>query len=233
MTERPAGRSIAGTGSGGRPPAGFTLVEVLVTVFVLAILATGAMILYRQSIGSYRLTTWKQERTRQAELFWNRLRKPLEEATDKLERQDLATPGNWTITRTSRPLLFNPSPTADGTFMAWQIDHFDPASGLVTGPDTWLLARAGREIRLTGPGVASLLVLEDVATITIRSSQVTQRDATFEEELDGPGRIVGSILEISILLKPPPSIGNPEITIVQNAKFKLVVESKPTANPSY
>ncbi len=225
MTEYPVRRSEVASG--------FTLVEVLVAAFVLGVLGTGMVMLYRHFMQSYRITTWRQERTRQAEMFWNRLRKPLEEASDKLDRQDLATPGNWTITRTSRPLLFNPSPSADGTFMAWQIDHFDAATGVVTGPDTWSLTKIGREIRLNGPGVANLLGLEDVETISIRASQVTQRDDTFEEELDGPGRIVGSILEISILLKPPPSINNPDIRLVQNTKFKLVVESKPTPNPNY
>ncbi|NLI77168.1 MAG: prepilin-type N-terminal cleavage/methylation domain-containing protein [Candidatus Riflebacteria bacterium] len=216
-------------------PAGFTLVEVLVTIIVLALFTLGVTNLYRQSMQSYRITTWKQERTRQAEMFWNRLRKPLEEASDQLARRDLGA-GRWTIDKTSRPLQFNPSP-GDGKFMAWQIDHFDSATGLVEGPTTWSLSRAGREIRMSGPGLTDHLVLEDVDTVSIKATQIRQRDGTFEEELDltgaGTDPVIGAVLEVSFILTPPEYVQNSSIRVVQNAKFKLVVEAESTTSPSY
>ncbi len=215
--------------------AGFTLVEVLVTIIVLSLFTYGLVNLYRQSMQSYRITTWKQERTRQAELFWNRLRKPLEEASDQLARRDLGA-GRWTIDKTSRPLKFNPSP-GDGKFMAWQVDHFDATTGLVEGPTTWSLSRTGREIRMTGPGLSDHLVLEDVDTVSIKATQIRQRDGTFEEELDltgaGTDPVVGSVLEISFVLTPPESVQSSAIRVVQNAKFKLVVEAEATTAPNY
>lgn len=214
---------------------GFTLVEVLVSVGVLALLGTGLMILYRNSMLSYRITSWKQERTRQAELFWNHLRKPLEEASDLLQRQDLGG-GRWTITKTSRPLEFHPA-GGEGKFMAWQVDHYNPATGLVEGPLTFRLIRdRGRILMPFLPG-PNKTVLEDVAQINIRATQITQANNTFAEELDlsgtSPDAIVGSILEISIILAPPPGANAPDIKLVQNAKFKLVVEARPTPTPSY
>lgn len=215
--------------------AGFTLVEILVTIIVLALFTFGLVSVYRQSMLSYRITTWKQERTRQAELFWNRLRKPIEEASDQLARRDLGA-GRWTIDKTSRPLKFNPSP-GDGTFMAWQVDHFDTATGLVEGPTTWSLSRAGREIRMSGPGLTDHLVLEDVDTVSIKATQIRQRDGTFEEELDltgaGTDPVVGAVLEISFILTPPESVQNATVRVVQNAKFKLVVEAESTTAPRY
>ena len=213
----------------------FTVVEVLITIMILALLTTGLITLYRNSMQSYRVTSWKQERTRQAELFWNQLRKAIEEASDKLERQDLGA-GRWTIAKTSRPLLFK-APPGDGKILAWQVDHYDPATGLVAPPLNWFLVLDNHRLLMPNQNMSVQPVLEDVHTVTIRATQIMQDNATFEEVLDvagtGVGTTVGSVLEISILLTPPPQIQSPDTRLVQNAKFKLVVESQPHPAPNY
>ena len=67
---------------------GFTVIEVIISTLVLSILATGIMFLFQRSNSAFSITLWKQERTKQAEIFWTHFRKCIEEASDYLEIPD-------------------------------------------------------------------------------------------------------------------------------------------------
>jgi hypothetical protein len=204
--------------------AGFTIVELLVSILVFAIFITGVIYVYRHSSDSYRASSWKQERTLEVEMFWNALRKPLEEATNKLDR--VGAPPNWMVQTTPRPLKLKTSATGNAPILAWEVDHLDNM-GMNTNLK-YQVDLSNRELVLSGGDLGKPAIVRDVAQVEVRSTQIRQKPLTFEEYLDMSGTgdpVVGSVVEISFVLEPPPGFPIPGIRLNQSHKFKLQVEA--------
>ena len=228
------------SGFGGSPVRrGFTLAEISIAAFLFGLLLIGILTVYRFSVGSYRATTWKQERLLQAELFWNHLRKNLEEASNLIE-----IAGDLTVT--PRPLLFRPQagPGADGPVMRWMrsrtgasgvseyrienLGIYDKAKILVrSAPAPGTVAPPGEII----PAPRELM--SDVSQFTITATPIRLDPNRGEYLGPGPNEIVGSLVEISVRFRPPPDSGlPPSLEITQNHKFKLAVDSQSLSAPS-
>ena len=221
----------------------FTLVEVLVALLVFSIFSTGILLIYRFSVHSYKATSWKQDRTHQAELFWNVLRKSVEEATDELK--PLSGLGG-TIDKIPMPLLYKDSSdsTHQGGLLAWKVYHLNNAGGLDYN-NTYLVELKNRSLVMTvkpdPPGWTSpKILLEDVDCVKIQATPIWRSTDPGKEEFLGTAgpdssytENAGSVIEISITLTPPQNVSIPDLKIIQNNKFKLIVGSVSSSSPSY
>ncbi len=98
---------------------GFTLFEILVVTGLVAMVLGTVMYVYQHSMTTYKVTSWKQERLRDVEIFWRTLQKYLEQASDE---HDMTTGDMVTIPHS---LLFRsvppgyPEAQRDGHLMKW------------------------------------------------------------------------------------------------------------------
>jgi hypothetical protein len=215
---------------------GLSLVETLIALALTAGFFGLIYGVYSSAMRSYRLSAWKQERTRQIQRFWEFVRRPLEEGTNRLEV--VGAPAK--LIMQPRPLLYNSVGTGNGNVLAWQVDHFNPVTRLIEGPRTYLVEKGNHVVRLHGTDGGKVIVIDDVESITVSVTQIrheapTQPDA-YAETLDfspdpTPGE--GCIVEISLILFPPPWLQNPNLRLAQNNKFKLAIGAELTANPVY
>lgn len=220
---------------------GFTLIELSIAAFIFGLLMAGIMLVYRYSMDSYRITTWKQERLHEAELFWNFLRKNLEEASDKID-----IGADLTVDR--RPLLYRPLtvPGSNGPVLRWMRSRIG-SSGVpeyrIESQVVYANAKVFVQALPTPSNVAPPEeltpkpkdMLSDVRSFSVSVIPIKQ-DPVRGEYLDssgsGPHLVVGSLVEISIRFAPPPNSGMPStIEVTQNHKFKLAVDSEPRATP--
>jgi|GEM_PF-1024234 len=216
-----------------------TLVEILIAALLLSGFLGTIIYIQRFAMNSYRVTSWKQEKTRQIESFWNQLRKPIEEASDALSRNPPAG-SDWEVVRTPRPLRYRSrSAGNDGVVMVWRADHLT-SSGDLEYSREYKLELKSRRLELAGVQFGTdqkRMLVEGVDEIRVRSTSIRQSqnpavpDEKFEEYLDASGAgltdpIVGSIVEIAIIVSPDRGSGIPDQKIVQNAKFKIPVESR-------
>lgn len=217
---------------------GVTLTETVIAILVFSLLAVVLGNLHRASLRAFALTSWKQQKTQQAQAFWHHLKKPLEEATDKLDF-DLDPP--YLLSTSTRPLKYaSSSEVNEGNLMAWQVDRISVDSNMVpniVAQPIYRLVKKGAEVFLSGPDVASATI-SDVETLEIKTLNVCQKqDSTFSEYItDDPlpsDPVVGTILEMSIIFRPDPSRGLPEIKQVQTAKFRINIAAEHTLDPDY
>ncbi|HAE40635.1 MAG TPA: hypothetical protein DCG57_18675 [Candidatus Riflebacteria bacterium] len=213
----------------------FTIIEIVVSIVVMSGFVGAVMYLYSRSSDSFKITAWKQERTAQADLFWAHVRKALEEATNKLE----FAPGmlNPTLNEEPRPLKFHPDPSAapDGNIMAWHVSKttIDMMAGNhATVHNTFALTREKRRITLVG--LARPVFLDDVVRIEFVVSSVTRLTNNAEETVAGVvPTAVGTMLEISLTLAPPPGYIAGDLRVPMNHKFRLNVAPFSDTAPTY
>ncbi|HOY65784.1 MAG TPA: hypothetical protein PLP29_02790 [Candidatus Ozemobacteraceae bacterium] len=217
---------------------GVTLVELLVGTVLLAGFIGTVIYIQRFTMNSYRVTTWKQERTRQIETFWNQLRKPIEEASDALSRTP-PTGSDWEIVRTPRPLLHRSRfGSGNGPVMVWKADHLT-SSGDLEYSREYRLELTDRRLELKGVQFGTdqkRVLVEDVEGIRIRSTSIRQAqnpaapDERFEEYLDTAGTgtdpVVASVVEVSLTIMPARDSGIPAQKLVQGTKFRIPVGAR-------
>ncbi len=109
---------------------GFTVVEIIISALVLSLLISGIMFLFKRSNAAFSITLWKQERTKQAEMFWTHFRKHIEEASDLLEIPDnqLGKPHPEVKKTASKPILVHMSPNTvqdKQKILAWNVSLLD------------------------------------------------------------------------------------------------------------
>lgn len=221
-----------------RASLGVTLVETLITALVLGIFVAVISIVYRNSMRTYTLTNWKQQKTQQAQHFWASLRKPLEEATDGLS---FGLPPDYQLTKLLRPLKFRPGRfLGEGNVLAWQVDSITYSSGSgpsVTGPKTYIVTKLQSGLLANGPDLPSLR-LTDVESIEVKIIDICQQPVEpFAEYLcqtsPPPDPIVGAIVEIAIVFRPNPALNLPDVKQAHNAKFKVNVQAVADPSPAY
>lgn len=220
---------------------GFTMVEMAIGAIIFGLLMVSLLAVYRYSIESYRITTWKQERLQQAELFWNFMRKNLEEASDKI---DIA--GDLTVD--PRPLLYRSviGTGANGPILRWMRSRMGPSGIPDYRIESQVLFRDGKVLVQSAPTPGNVAppdelvptpkeMLSDVRVFSITTTPI-RLDPVRGQYLDSGGGahpIVGSLAEISIRFGPPPDSGMPTaLEVTQNHKFKLAVHSQNLAGPA-
>lgn len=209
---------------------GFTLVEALIAFLLAGLFIIAVFYIYTNTMNSYRMTAWKQEKTRQVQLFWERLRKPLEEAANELNV--VGAYPNQVINTTRRPLKYKPG-SGNGLIMGWFVQkvNIDNLNHMQESPShEFSLVKEGKLMRLIGP--LNPIILEDVESAEVSVSHIKNRakPGGFEEYIDHEGDAnpsVGAIIEISITFSPPPSFPVQTIRLVQNAKFKITIPAEP------
>ncbi len=216
---------------------GFTIVEVVVSIMVLSLFITVVMYLYSRSSDSFRITLWKQQRTAQAELFWARMRKHLEEATSDLTFE--LGSANPDLTELPRPFKFHPSPDslAAGNVMAWGVTRvnfsFTPPFTHTRQHSFFSLAKDGRRIILREGGIVRA-ELDDVVQISFRVSSVMKAADNSEQIFAGSDPAAdGTLVEIAVTLSPPANLMAAHQRIPQNHKFRLNIPSQSDTNPVY
>ena len=226
---------------------GFTVVEVMISTLVLSILIGGIMFLFQRSNSAFSITLWKQERTKQAEIFWTHLRKHLEEASDLLEipNDQLGKPHPEVKKKASKPILVHSSPnTVDNDkILGWNVSHleFDFESGISHKSQSvsYFLVKDGRKISLTsGRGDKPIAVIDDIQEINFVAKplvKVEERSYTSLSNSDtvSPDDMVGTLLEISLIMTPPEHYVGEGNRIPHNHKFKLNVAFSKTTSINY
>lgn len=221
---------------------GFTYVEAMMVLVIVGLLSGGLFHIYRNSMNAYQAASWRQERTRQTELFWNVLRKAVEEATNTLARQENGA--EWAVQTTPRPLLWKPAQSpANTVVMAWQTDHLSPTGDLeyrlayqVKLIERSLCMSASVVSGSPPPGfqpMSDRVMVDDVASfdakaVLIRIRQGNEYREYFDDGSGSPGDpVAGSMLELFIVLAPPPGTSFPAGRLPLNGKFKLAVATQP------
>lgn len=208
---------------------------------ILAIFIGTLMFLYSRSTDTFKITVWKQERTAQAEIFWTFMRKHLEEATNYLDLSSQAGIPNPTIPETPRPFKFhsNPATAGDGNLLAWNVSKaefdFSPPYAHNSEHIFYFLVKKGKKLMLQGSNSAKVIAaLDDVETVSFTVSSIV-RNATNEDSIvpgTNPGA-VGTLLELSLTLAPPPGYMSGDLKIPQNHKFRINVPPHEDSAPSY
>ena len=223
---------------------GLTLVEIVIAALVFAIFSWLLMLLYNRGSDSFRITVWKQNRNAELISFWAVMRKNLEEASNHYT----ATPGdaNPKITPSPNPILIHPDPkTVDsGPILAWSVSsvNFDFTSGYFNHDpkrSTYVLIKEKKKLilasEINGKKKHRITLLDGVDEISFKVSSIVV-DASDNEEKIVDGCVAGangSLLEISIMLKPPEKYIAANQKLAQNNKFRLNVAPKFDSNPTY
>ncbi len=218
--------------------SGITFIELMVTIFLVGLFAGGLYYVYRNSMNAYQAASWRQERTRQTEMFWNTLRKALEEATDTLIRD--GTGPEWVVRADPRPLRWKAATSPANTrVLAWKTDHLSPTGDLeyrlayqVTLVERSLRMSASVESGSPPPGfqaMADRVMVDDVVSFDAKAALIRVHTGDeFREYIDtGTGSpsdpVAGSILELFVVLAPPPGASFPAGRLPLNGKFKLAI----------
>jgi prepilin-type N-terminal cleavage/methylation domain-containing protein len=239
---------------GRRVSRGFTLIELLIAFAVFAVFSLVIYFLFQQTMVSFNSSNWKQDKASQSELFWQLLRKQLEEASNKNLIEESGTDLNVNVRQ--RPLRYRslppgtPAGDLSGTIMAWTRNRNNDAGlieyqlfcrlSLADGVLTFEVEPVpGSPTPPTGE-VMKKTVLSDVEFVTINCIPI-QQTADAGEYLD-PGStvtdgasVVGTIAEISIVCTPPKHLRIPNVKVTQNNKFKIGVGSsqQPQGSPTF
>ncbi|HOT27270.1 MAG TPA: prepilin-type N-terminal cleavage/methylation domain-containing protein [Candidatus Ozemobacteraceae bacterium] len=218
--------------------AGITFIELIVTIFIVGLFSGGLYFVYRNSMNAYQAASWRQERTRQTELFWTALRKAIEEATDTLIRD--GTGPEWVVRADPRPLRWKPATSPANTpVLEWKTDHLSPTGDLeyrlayqVRLVDRSLRMSASVESGSPPPGFQAMsdrVMVDDVASFDAKAALIRVHPGDeFREYIDtGTGNpsdpVAGSILELFVVLAPPPGTSFPAGRLPLNGKFKLSI----------
>ncbi|HNV70852.1 MAG TPA: hypothetical protein PKO06_14215 [Candidatus Ozemobacteraceae bacterium] len=218
----------------------FTVIEMIVVALVLSVFVITLMYLYQWITYSYRSTSWKQERTRETEEFWNLLRKNLEEASN-IHEEDSVT---LDLSIASCPLHFRTLPSIpadgslDGDLMAWVRARMNPATRTSEYKLACRLWVQKRQVFLSikslsmGPVPTSETIparafLNDVSGFIVQATPIRQ-DPSLGDYADtggtGVGLIIGTQIEVSILFEPAANTGLGTLRLAQNHKFRVPVE---------
>lgn len=212
------------------------------TIFIVGLFSGGLYYVYRNSMNAYQAASWRQERTRQTELFWNTLRKAIEEATDALIR-DGSGP-EWVVRADPRPLRWKPATSpANTVVLAWKTDHLSPTGDLeyrlayqVSLVERSLRMSASVESGSAPPGfqaMADRVMVDDVVSFDAKAALIrVNKGDKYQEYIDtGAGSpsdpVAGSILELFVALAPPPGASFPAGRLPLNGKFKLAIGTAP------
>ncbi len=243
MKRSPKGSGFPCPPGSGR---GFTIPEVLVTFLILGFAVSAIFFVYRHSVNSFKATTWKQERTRQAEAFWNILRKFLEEATDELVKNGSGP--TWTLDKNPKPLKYAPLTPGNQNknLLAWEVHHVDSMGDPDYQQKHILKLEDGRLFLASVGGGGKFShnghpLVEDVSQFVVSSTNIRlspgtgpdDRNREYLETTPSSDPVVGSVVEISFTLAPPPDFPLQNLRIGQSAKFKLAVGAITDSNPSY
>ncbi|MBF0545381.1 MAG: prepilin-type N-terminal cleavage/methylation domain-containing protein [Candidatus Riflebacteria bacterium] len=228
-------------------PAGFSLVEILISLAICVLLLMIVFFVYDRTMFSYRCSEWKQEKVLQAELFWNELRKCLEQATDVLQKR--GHPPDFRFDVIPRPFKFKSAVDSNGTVFSWNVDHVDENGDLAYRME-YRIIFADRKLQIEsshvgGPGSPSPEITFDVGKTLVTDVESINVGATNVKESQNPANLneqylettptadapVGSVVEISLLLTPPAGLRIGEVKVAQNNKFKLNVAAVETALP--
>lgn len=226
---------------------GFTVIEVIISTLVLSILIGGIMFLFQRSNSAFSITLWKQERTKQAEVFWTHFRKHIEEASDLLEIPDnqLGKPHPEVKKKEAKPLLVHSSPNlADKEkILGWNVSHLDfdfsNTGAHSSHSEYYFLEKNGKKISLTSSRsskpIAVLDDIQDINFVTKPLVKLEERSYTSLSDSDSlsPDDMVGTLLEISLTMTPPEHSVGEGNRIPHNHKFKLNVAFSKTANVNY
>ena len=225
---------------------GFSLVEIIITTLVLSLLLGGIMFLFQRSNAAFSITLWKQERTKQAELFWTQFRKYIEEASDLLEIPDdqLGKPHPEVKKIAARPLLVHPSPNMEvkNRILGWNVSHLDfDFSNLGahnSNSKCYFLEKDGRRVSLVSSDQKVIAVLDDIEEINFVVKplvNIEERSYTTLSNSDAVSQdsMVGTLLEISLTMTPPKREMAQGNRIPHNHKFKLNVAFDKKANVDY
>jgi len=219
--------------------SGFTLVELIISILIFSSFLGVLMLLFGKSSDSFKITSWKQQKTAQAQIFWTVLKKNIEEATDILTVQTGVD--NPQIATSPRPLLVNTNASTCiiGNILAWGNTNvsFDYTSGNFyhgTSTNFFLLKKNKNRLYLEQGG-KKLTEVTDVDTVKIKITSVIIDSSTKEEHLQ-EGEVnsaVAAIIGISITLRPPKGYMSQSLKLVQNHKFRINIKAKSVANPNY
>ncbi|MBR4329604.1 MAG: type II secretion system protein [Candidatus Riflebacteria bacterium] len=226
---------------------GFTVVEVMISTLVLSILIGGIMFLFQRSNSAFSITLWKQERTKQAEVFWTHFRKYIEEASDLLEIPDdqLGKPHPEVKKKEAKPILVHSSPNLEskGKILGWNVSHlefdFSNTGAHSSKSECYFLVKDGRKISLTGSRSSKpIAVLDDIQDINFVAKplvKLEERSYTSLGNSDNllPDDMVGTLLEISLTMTPPEHYVGEGNRIPHNHKFKLNVAFSKTTSINY
>ena len=234
---------------------GFTLIELSVAILVFSVVSACIFFLHRRSNAAFSITIWKQERAAQAERFWTHFRKHAEEATNLLVIPDteIGKPSPEIKKKSDRPIRINSSIEAidensQAVLLSWNVStlnfDFSDVHAHTSFSTTYALIKDKRQISLFNGTSKPIATLDDVSKIVIDAKAIIRPikgasgSSPYEYTL-GPSQpvpagaeTVGTLLEISLTMTPPKhSIGENNISIPQNYKFKLNVKSEETASP--
>lgn len=215
---------------------GFTIVEVIIAILVFSMFAGILMYLYNRSSDSFKITSWKQQRTKQSEIFWAFLRKHLEEATNELQVEQFAH--NPDISMDPKSLKFHPNPTgANGNILVWNCSKVDfkfaPSPNHTVEHKIFSLVRTERKVELKD-GAKKIAELDDVESVSLKVTSIKKLPDNQEVLVNGPdANAVGAVVEISFVLTPPKGYMAQNLKIVQNHKFRINVAAISDTAPSY
>ena len=226
---------------------GFTLIEALVAITIFAFFSQGIYLMYSQSMISYQTTAWKQDVAGQCEVFWNLLRKNLEEASNRIT--DIQT--DTTITSTPADLIFRNVQKTDaglknGNLLSWVKCRHTLAGGLLHSMGC-LLSLQDRNIKMevkplgtsSAPAgeIVNRIVLKDVDSFLIKPIPIWLLESDGEEYLSDAAKPnstrIGSLLEISITFTPPLNSPIKGLSITQNNKIRINVGTQSSADPNF
>jgi prepilin-type N-terminal cleavage/methylation domain-containing protein len=216
--------------------AGFTIVEVIIAILVFALFAGILMYLYSRSSDSFKITTWKQKRTAESEIFWAFLRKHLEEATNELEVEPFVH--NPDIMVNIKPCKFHPNPdVASGNILVWNCSkvnfNFVPSPNHTVDHSILKLVRSNNKLELKN-GAKAIAKIQDVDSVSLKVTSIKKQPDNQEILIDGPDPDgVGAVIEISLVLTPPEGYLAKNLKIVQNHKFRINVAAISDTAPNY
>jgi len=192
--------------------------------------------MFKKSTDSFKITSWKQQKTSQSQRFWSILKKHIEEATDLLS----ITPGDAEspVGKTERPIMVNSNAPACaiGNILTWNVSQltFDySASHNHSSSDTTFTLSKNKEKLFLLQNGKKLSQITDVDKISIKITSVvisgTTKEESLQDEIDS--NAVASIIEIAITLKPPDGYMAKDLRVVQNHKFRVNVKANSVTNP--
>lgn len=217
--------------------AAFTLFEVLIVASLLTMLLGTIYTGYQFCIGSFKTTAWKQERIQQTQLFWQILRKHIEEAADE---HDMST-GDMIVT--PQPLQFRSVPPGlssaeqDGDLLKW-IRFRLSSGGICEYKLNCLLSLRDKKVYLEVKPLTSDFpqgeivtpakkLLDDVGGFVVKTTRIRQSPSRGDYLDDGNPSldpVIGSIVEISVIFVASSSISGKQQEMTQNYKVKIAVD---------
>ena len=222
---------------------GFTIVEILIATAIMGMFLASIMYLYQRNTSSFKITVWKQDRTRESQVFWAFLKKNIEEATHKLWFPPSSLNANPKIASAPAPLLFRSGiiKNVNSKILSWNVSmlNFDFTSGKFAHSDkntNFYVELKDKKLSLKEAQGKKIAEIKDVESVEVKVESIVR--STQNNEYESETQLVaganpsaqGTLVHIAILLKPPDNyIGN--VIIPQNHKFKLNVGSEQKTGP--